>query len=342
MKRLFFLALTAATVACGTIRAERLELAWPTPNSAYFDGKPISEFIQTTASGEPESGLFGCVRSGGAQFHEGLDLKPIHRDRAGEPTDSIFAIYAGVVRHINRNPGESNYGRYVVIEHTELTPSVYTLYAHLSSIAPGLKVGDRVERGQTIAVMGRSASGNAIPKDRAHMHFEIGVLLTHDFQMWYNWKKFGSRNEQGEWNGMNLLGFDPLAFFNAFRSRSVDDFAQFLTRMKPAVRVKIATKFIPDFIQRYPSLLTRPIPPAESFVGWEVAFDAMGFPFAWTPLTGVDAVSLKPNEPEATPVDEGEKLPRCKWLVFKKRGRYVIGRDLESTLQLLFGLRKEL
>lgn len=331
-----------ALLTVASLRAERIDLAWPTPNTAYFDGKPIADFIQPTASGEPDSGLFGCVRSGGAQFHEGLDLKPLHRDRHGEPSDPIFAAYQGVVRHINRNPGESNYGRYIVIEHTELTPAVITLYAHLSSIAPGLKVGDRVERGQTIAVMGRSASGNAIPKDRAHMHFEIGVWLTRDFQMWYNWKKFGSRNEQGVWNGMNLLGFDPLAFFNAYRSRAVDDFAQYLTKMKPAVRVRIATKYIPDFIERYPALLTRAMPPSDAFAGWEVMFDDMGFPFAWTPLSAMELVGLRPNEPQGTVVNEAARLPRCKSLVFKKRGRYEIGRDLESTLQLLFGLRKEL
>jgi len=325
-----------------TLRAERLELGWPTPNPAYFEGKGIADFVQSTASGEIESGLFGCVRSGGAQFHEGVDLKPVHRDRHGEPSDPIFAVYPGVVRHINPHPGESNYGRYIVIEHTELTPTVVTLYAHLSSIAPGLKVGDRVERGQTIAVMGRSSSGNAIPRDRAHLHFEIGVWLTRDFQMWYNWKKFGSRNEHGVWNGMNLVGFDPLSFYNALRSRSVDDFAQFMARMKPAVRVRIATKFIPDFVQRYPALLSKPLPPPADFGGWEVTLDDLGFPFSWTPLSPMELVGLRENEPQVSVVDESARLPRCKSLVFKKRGHYVIGRDLEATLQMLFGLRKEL
>lgn len=340
MKYRFFALGLAALSLSG--KAERLELIWPTPNKAYFEGKSIADFVQPTASGEIESGLFGCYRSGGAQFHEGIDLKPVSRDRVGEPTDPISAVYAGVIRHISRNPGESNYGRYIVIEHTDLTPSVITLYAHLSSIAPGLKVGDRVERSQTIAVMGRSSSGNAIPRDRAHLHFEIGVWLTRDFQMWYNWKKFGSRNEHGTWNGMNLIGFDPLDFYTSLRSRGVEDFAQYITRMKPAVRARIATRYIPDFIERYPALLTKPLPPPDTFGGWEVSFNEMGFPFAWTPLTSIETPGLRANEPTVAPVSEEMKLPRCKSLVVKKRGRYVIGRDLESTLQLLFGLRKEL
>lgn len=328
--------------AAVSTRGEHVEMIWPTPNTAYFEGKSTSAFIQPTASGEEDSGRFGCVRTGGAQFHEGLDLKPVSRDRAGEPIDPIFAVLPGVVRHINRTPGDSNYGRYIVIEHTEQSLPVCTLYAHLSSIAPGLKSGDTVQKGQQIAVMGRSSSTMAIPRDRAHLHFEFDLLLTRDFQSWYNFRKFGSRNDHGMWNGMNLVGFDPLDCYNAIRSRTADDFAQYFTKLKPAVRVRIATKVIPDFIERYAALRTKPMPTADAFSGWEILFNDMGVPFAWTPLTSMETIGLRPNDPEAALVDESTKLPRCKSLVFKKRGRVVIGKDLEATLQLLFGLRREL
>lgn len=324
------------------LHAQRLDPAWPTPNTAYFDGKGIADYVQPTASGETTSGLFGCARSGGAQFHEGVDLKPVSRDRSGEPTDSVFAVLPGTIRHINRRPGESNYGRYIVIEHTDQSPSVITLYAHLASIAPGLKSGDQVARGQSIAVMGRSASGYAIPRDRAHLHFEIGLWLSRDFQRWYDWRKFGSRNEHGVWNGMNLIGVDPLDFYAALRARRVDDFQQYFAQLKPAVRVRVATKYIPDFIERYPALLRKPMPPANEFAGWEVLFTDMGTPFAWTPLGPIEVAGFKDNEVRAEPVDPDAKLARCRSLVFKKFGRYGIGRDLEPTLQLLFGLRKQL
>lgn len=326
----------------GQARAERIELIWPTPNTAFFEGRGIEDFIQPTASGEITSGLFGGVRSGGAQFHEGLDLKPLRRDRQGEPMDSIFAVMPGIVRYINRAPGESNYGRYIVVEHTAQSLPLNSFYAHLSAIAEGLKIGDRVERGQVIATMGRSANGAAIPKARAHLHFELNLLLTQNFQSWYNWKKFGSRNSHAIWNGMNLVGIDPLEFYTAYRSGSVDDFAPYVTGLKPAVRVRIATRFIPDFVGRYPALLTRKLPPADQFAGWEVLFSDLGVPFSWTPLGPGETKDLQPNVPEAAAVDPSAKLPRAKSLVFKKRGQYAIGRDLESTLQLLFGLRREL
>ena len=160
------------------VAGPRIELSWPTPNTAYLEGKPIDAYVQPTVSGEVASGLFGCVRSGGGQFHEGVDLKPVSRDRRGEATDDIFATMSGVVRHINLRSGESSYGRYVVIEHPDLKPAVYTLYAHLSSVAPGLKTGEAVARGQVIATMGRSAGGYAIPRDRSHLHYEIGLVAT--------------------------------------------------------------------------------------------------------------------------------------------------------------------
>jgi peptidoglycan LD-endopeptidase LytH len=337
--------LGAATVAVAVVAAaaaQRVDLAWPTPNLAYFEGKPLQDYVQPTASGEPTSGLYGCVRSGGAQFHEGLDLKPIKRDRRGEPLDPIFATYHGVVRHISRNPGESSYGRYIVIEHTDLAPAVMSLYAHLSDVAPGLKVGERVERGQTIGTMGRSASGYAIPRERAHLHFEIGLWLSRDFQRWYDWKKFGSRNEHRLWNGMNLIGVDPLDVFASLRSGKVENLQQYFSKLQPAVKVKIATKYIPDFVERYPALVTRSMPSPDVFAGWEVVFNEMGVPFSWTPLTAAEVAGMKVNDPQAEPVNAEAKLPRCRSLVFKKLGRYGIGRDLEPTLQLLFGLRKEL
>ena len=333
---------TAWVGAAVAASAQPVDPVWPTPNSAWAEGRSLATFVQPTASGEVTSGLYGCVRSSGAQFHEGLDLKPVSRDRRGEATDPIFAVLSGTVRHVSRNPGESSYGRYVVIEHTDVSPSVITLYAHLSSIPGNLSRGDKVERGATIGVMGRSASGYAIPKDRAHLHLEIGLWLSRDFQRWYDWKKFGSRNEHGLWNGMNIIGIDPLEFYNSLRSGAISGFEDHFKQRKAAVRVRIATKLVPDFIERYPALLTKPYPAAQSFGGWQVLFDEFAVPFAWTPLDNAEVSDLKTNDPVAEPVEGGARTNRCKSLVFRKPGRYAVGKDLETVLQLLFGLRKEL
>lgn len=317
----------------------RIELAWPTPNTAYIEGKSYEAYVQPTVSGEVTSGLFGCVRSNGTQFHEGLDLKPISRDKRGEPTDEVYATMAGVVRHVNVKAGASSYGRYVVIEHTELKPAVLTLYAHLASITPGLREGDSVTRGQVIATMGRSAGGYTIPKDRAHLHYEIGLMLTRRFQPWYEWKKFGSPNEQGLYNGMNMMGVDALDFFNQFRARRVNNFTEYFAQMPAVARVRVATSQVPDFVQRYPELLTAEIPPS-GVAGWELKVNESGLPFSWTPLAGTDVVGMRVNEVRLSDVD-ADALKRCraKSIAVSRRGGYVPGKDLDTVLQLVFGLR---
>jgi hypothetical protein len=315
-----------------------VEFTWPTPNPAWAEGKPVSAFLQHAGSGDPESGGFGGVRSGGAQFHEGIDIRAMSRDRRGEPTDAVFAAMDGVVRHVSTSAGDSSYGRYIVLEHPDFSPAVYTLYAHLARIAPGLHAGDRVARGQTIATMGHSSGGYVIPKDRAHLHFEIGVMVTRDFQTWYNGKKFGSANDHGLWNGMNLMGIDPLDFLEAWRTHRVDNFAEYFAQMPVAVRLRIATPRTPDFIQRYPALQKGEAPLLVT--GWEIKFNWTGVPFEWTPLSATQTIGLVPNEPTLIEVNaELMRRERSKSLAVMRRGRWAPGRDLETVLQQMFGLR---
>jgi murein DD-endopeptidase MepM/ murein hydrolase activator NlpD len=277
------------------------------------------------------------VRSGGTKFHEGIDIPPVARDRRGEATDDIFAAMAGVVRHINASAGDSGYGRYVVLEHPDETPAVYTLYAHLAKIAPGLRVGERVQRGRAIATMGRSAGGYAIPKERAHLHFEIGLMLTRDFQSWYGRQKFGSPNEQGLWNGMNLMGIDVLDFLGDWRAKRVNTFRDYFAQIEPVVTLRIATMRTPDFVTRYPALLTKELP-LGPVAGWEIKFAWTGLPVAWTPLTSLETLGLARDLPRIISVNaEVEKRQRSKSLAVAKGGGWAVGKDLEAVLQLLFG-----
>ena len=319
--------------------AQRIDFSWPTPNRAWEQGKGIEAWAQPTVSGDPESGLFGCVRSGGTQFHEGLDLKPVGRDRLGEPTDKITAAMDGVVRYVSSHPGESNYGRYIVIEHPDLSPAVYTLYAHLAKIEPGIGAGTTVTRGQVIGLMGHSSNGN-IPKDRAHMHFEIGLVATMNFTSWYASKKFGSPNEHGAYNGMNLMGIDPQDFLRQWRARKVDNFQQYFDGMRGVVKVRVATSRTPDFITRYPALLRRPLPAGGIVAGWEIECNATGIPFAWTPLSPTDVMSMRPNSAQIVAAEWSIlRAYHCKSLAKPRGGGYVPGSDLEEMLQQVFGIK---
>lgn len=319
--------------------ADRLEWVWPVPNPAWSQGKSAEAFLQHAGSGEAQSGNFGGVRSSGTQFHEGIDLQPLARDRRGEPTDPVFAVMTGVVRHVSTRAGESSYGRYVVLEHPSVTPAIYTLYAHLAAVKPEIRAGAQVSTGQTLGTMGHSSGGYMIPKDRAHLHFEMGVVITRDFQTWYDQRKFGSRNEHGMWNGMNLMGVDPLTFFNDWRSRRIDSVLEYFQQLPPAVTVRIATYRMPDFVTRYPALLTRPVP-FGLVSGWEIAFNWSGVPFAWTPLTAGEVVGLPREKPSVVKVDAPlERRERSRSLAVLRRSGWTVGKDLEIVLQQLFGLR---
>lgn len=328
-----------ALTRCTALAAERIEFTWPTPNPAWANGNPPASFLQHAGSGDPASGGFGGVRSGGTHFHEGIDIVPHARDRRGEPLDDIFAAMAGVVRHINSAAGDSGYGRYIVLEHPEMAPGVYTLYAHLARIAPGLRVGERVTRGQVIGTMGHSSGGYSIPKERSHLHFEIGLMMTRDFQSWYGRRQFGSANEQGVWNGMNLMGIDPLDFLAQWRSGRVTTFQEYFSQLEPVVTLRIATMRTPDFIQRYPALLTKEMP-LVPVAGWEIKCSWTGLPFAWTPLSAAEVIGLPRDQPRIVTVNaEVERRQRSKSLAVSQRGSWKIGKDLETVLQQLFGLR---
>ncbi|MBL9188657.1 MAG: M23 family metallopeptidase [Opitutaceae bacterium] len=324
--------------AASVPKSERFPLVWPTSGTAWAEGKPPSQWLQHAGSGDPDSGSFGGVRSGGAGFHEGLDIKPTARDRRGEPLDEIRAAMPGVVRHVSAAAGGSSYGRYVVLEHPAMTPAVYTLYAHLAQIAPGLRAGDAVTAGQTLGRMGHSSGGYMIPVDRSHLHFEIGLVATQNFQAWYDRKKMGSRNEHGMWNGMNLLGLDPLAFYEEWRAGRLATAHDFFARMEPAVRVRVATYRTPDFVTRYPSLVTKPVVGLVS--GWEVLFNWTGLPFAWTPLTATEVAGLAADQPRIVEVNAPLlKRQRSKSLALTRRGGWVPGKDLERVLEQVFGGR---
>lgn len=333
--------LLGALLACASCHAQRPHadaprVVWPTPSTAYAEGRPLTEYVQPTESGLLESGLYGCTRSGGRQFHEGLDLFPVKRDKRGEATDPVFAAMAGVVRHVARG-ANGGYGRYVVLEHPDQTPAVYTLYAHLAKIADGVKPGLAVAAGDTLGTMGRSAGGYTIPRERAHLHFEIGLRASDFFQRWYDARGFGSTNEHGLYNGMNLLGLDPLEFFRLHAEGRLRSLGDLVAAQPVAVTAHVARPPEPDFARRYPSLVTNP-DAAIIGGGWEVAFNRMGVP--------VRLRRLEPSELADTPrggwrvvSHDAEALAtcRCRRLVRTVKGQVEPGEDLRSTLELIFG-----
>src|SRR5213082_996160 len=215
-----------------------LDLVLPTDNDAIFSGggPTFYQYIERDFNGVKstpwEGGQYGFVRdpietSAGivyTRFHEGIDIKPLRRDARGEPLDEVRAIADGQVVHTNLVPGYSNYGKYIVIEHHWEGSDYYSLYGHLSSIA--VQPGDTVKRGQHIAVMGYTGAG--LNQARAHLHLELNLMFSHQFETWYNAFFRNDPNHNGIYNGINLAGLDIARLFLALRKNPALTIPDFL------------------------------------------------------------------------------------------------------------------
>jgi murein DD-endopeptidase MepM/ murein hydrolase activator NlpD len=212
--------------------------------------------FQPTASGKPESALFGSVRTVSigshlySSFHEGIDIAPLHRNVRGLPLDEVRAVAAGSVGYINRHPGNSNYGIYVVVMHDDPLGRVYTLYAHLAKVPAELRPGQAVEAGTILGTLGNTPAAT-IPLARAHLHFEVGVIGNGRFDRWFREQR--QTPDHGLYNGLNLFACDPLVFFRVMESGG-NAFQALLAEIPPAFELMIPAGKPLDYFRQYPGL----------------------------------------------------------------------------------------
>ncbi|MCB1227076.1 MAG: M23 family metallopeptidase [Verrucomicrobiales bacterium] len=266
------------------------ELRLPTRNDALLRGEGLDfyQFVDRTFEGEKsnpwQGGQFGFVRnpvrSGGeivyTRFHEGLDIRPTQRDGSGDPLDLVHAISDGRVVHTANVPSQSNYGRYIVVEHDWGDGPFYSLYAHLAAIH--VQPGQRVRAGEPLARMGYTGAG--IDQRRAHLHVELNLFLSTDFQAWHD-RLFRDPNHHSLYNGLNLLGLDLAGLYQAHRRNDIS--ASDFVRQSPwYFEVAVPGRARMELAQRYPWLLeTRPSRTAPG--SWRIRCTAWGLPVAITP-----------------------------------------------------------
>lgn len=227
-----------------------------TPTARERLDPAIPGTFQPTAAGNPESALFGSVRTVSIgshlypSFHEGIDIAPLQRNARGLPRDEVRAVAAGSVGYINRHPGNSNYGNYVVVVHDDPMGRVYTLYAHLAAIPAELHPGQSLEAGAILGIMGNTPSAT-IPLARSHLHFEVGVIGNGRFDEWFRAQR--QKPDHGLYNGLNLFACNPLVFFRVMESGG-DSFQRLMVEVPPAFELMIAVAKPLDYFRRYPEL----------------------------------------------------------------------------------------
>ena len=281
---------------------DRLNLVLPTDNDALFSGggPDFYQYVDRDYHGEKstpwEGGQYGFVRDPVptatglvyTRFHEGIDIKSIHRDENGEPLDEVRAIASGKVVYTSLAAGHSNYGKYVVIEHRWDGSPYYSLYGHLSKI--DVQPGESVDRGQHIAVMGYTGSG--INRERAHLHLELNLIVSRHFQSWYDAVVKNEPNYHGIYNGINLDGIDIARLYLALRKNPALTIPEFLADEQTFYKVTVSRSGNFDLAKNYPWML--PAETSKQPRSWEVSFARSGVPLR------IDPSDKKVKQPELT------------------------------------------
>ncbi|HEY2615684.1 MAG TPA: M23 family metallopeptidase [Chthoniobacterales bacterium] len=294
------IALMLSFSIAGRSQTEPLNLALPTDNDALFRGggpefyQYIERDYKGTKSTPWEGGRYGFVRDpvetpAGivyTRFHEGIDIRPLQRDARGEPLDAVRAIAAGLVVHVNLVPGFSNYGKYVVLEHHWDDCNYYSLYGHLDAVT--VRAGERVEQREQLGVMGHTGEG--LNQARAHLHLELNLMLSRQFESWHDHFFKRDPNHQDLYNGINLTGIDIARLYLALRKRPSLTIPEFLSEEETCYRVLLPVSKHFDLPRFYPWMVARKT--GETPASWEVSFNCAGVPLK------IEAGARPVSEPE--------------------------------------------
>ncbi len=315
-------------------RAELFQL--PTANHALLEKNGEEKFFVGTTGKPWTSGTFGCVRSEGGQMHEGLDIRSVQRDKRGGPSDPVTATADGTVAYINRKSSLSNYGNYLVLKHSIEGLEVYSLYAHLSEIRDDLKIGQAVKAAEKIAIMGRTSNTRErISRERAHVHFELNLLVNEHFPGWYRKNFPTQRDDHGMWNGQNLLGLDPRLILLA-QQKEGNQFSllRWMQSQTELCRVLVRSTDFP-WVRRYRSLL-RPNPVAEKngVAGYELVLNFNGVPFQIVPRAASEIKGAAKYQLLSVNEAEYKKNP-CRRLVKPLGKSWQLGSHGTELLDLL-------
>ena len=308
----------------------------PTANRAIFETAAEERYFVGTVGKPWMSGTFGCVRSDGWQLHEGIDIRCVERDKRGEPTDPILATADGTVAYINKRSSLSNYGNYLILRHTIEGVEVYSLYAHLKEIRPGLKNGDTVKSGEAVGTMGRTSNtAQTISKERAHVHFELDLIVNERFPEWYRKTFPGQRNDHGGWNGQNLLGLDPWKLLlEQQRLGAKFSLVEFIRGQTEMCRVVVRDADFP-WARRYPMFVkANPVAQKEGIAGYELALNYNGLPFELIPRAASEIKTKSKIQLLSVNAAERQKHP-CRKIVTQKGSRWELANNGIHLLNLL-------
>ncbi len=279
--------------------AQRTQLRLATANDALLRNDLKAFYMPTSLTTRPpESGSYGFVRNSRdfgeagsfyTRFHEGLDIRPLHRNASKIPTDVVRPIMNGTVAYVNSAASRSNYGKYVVVRHDWGFGPLHSLYAHLASTS--VEVGQQVTGNTALGVIGSTGAG--LNNARAHLHLELNIVMSERFNDWIKYE-LKSSNGHGNFNGINMAGMDLAGLFVKLKQDPNLNFAKWVHSTPQYFRVTVSRKgkgALP-IVQRYRWMrFGNHDKPSAS---WEMAFSQSGF------LIGVAPSDRKVDQPTVT------------------------------------------
>lgn len=151
-------------------KIDRLERLLMLQSSSYRELTELAEEHEEQLREMPAiQPVNGRITSGyGIRFHPVLKVRRMHPglDFHAPVGTPIYATGDGVIKEAKVGGG---LGRYVKVEHE--TAGYVTVFAHMSEIAPGIRAGRSVKRGDLLGY-----SGNTGLSEAPHLHYEVRDL----------------------------------------------------------------------------------------------------------------------------------------------------------------------
>jgi hypothetical protein len=122
-------------------------------------------------------------------------------------------------------------------------------------------------------------SGDGIDRRRAHLHLEIGLILSERFDEHYG-KTTGLANGHGNYHGSNLIGMNAAGFLAAHHADAQLMPEAFLRQQEVYYKVLVPNRGRElDLVNRYPWMRQ----PGPAATAWEISFTGPGVPVAVAP-----------------------------------------------------------
>ena len=229
------------------------------PTTVDITAAPFEAFMPSNPA-NPGTAFFGSERTGTdgrARWHNGVDIAPVRKDRNGRALDTVSTMVDGTVVYVERVGGNSQYGIHAILEHDDPIGKVYTLYAHLASLAPEIKVGAVLTAKTPVGIIGNTGT-QGIALSRSHVHVEFNLMLNYRFGAWYKEKQLTP--DRGRYHGYNLVGANPISVFSFLQNRPGATFLDFVQSIPVGFEILINNpKKTPiDYFERYPKLWDGP------------------------------------------------------------------------------------